>query len=101
MTDKTIEQAKQLARSLLEIDKKFQKIIDNNELKFDVYNDEEHGWIIQTGYCQMGGCMTSYIPCKSKSDAEIRAARMTYNSQEPDYKGLCSSCSAELYDMQI
>lgn len=101
MTKKSEQLARQLAKKIVEVENKIQKIIDENSAEFDVFRDEEENWCVQTSYCQMGGCVDGYIPAKSKQEAQRLAAEMTFKGLTPSYQGLCSSCSSDLLKMQI
>lgn len=95
------ENAKNLAKEIIRIEKEIQEIIDTNKSNFDVFHDEENGWIIQTSYCQMGGCVADFITSDCEESAKKLSAEMTFKGLKPNYHGLCSSCSEDLNEMQI
>lgn len=97
----TNDNAKMLAKEMIRIEDNILEIINNNQLNFDVYQDNEFGWIIQTSYCQMGGCVAGMIEVENEEIGKRLAAKMTYFEQKPSMDGLCSSCRLELYEMQI
>ena len=97
---KIVANAQKLAKEIVRIEKAFQEIIDTNQSNFDVFHDED-GWIIQTSYCQIGGCVTDFISFTCEESAKKHAAEMTFKGLKPSYQGLCSSCRADLYEMQL
>jgi hypothetical protein len=68
---------------------------------FDVFLDEELGWIIQTSFCQIGGCVADYLLVENEETGHKLAMEMTIFGFKPDLKGLCSSCRQEWYESQI
>lgn len=99
MNASTKQKANQLVKEMVIIENSILEIMNNNQSVFDVYQDEEYGWIIQTSYCQIGGCLSGFISAEDEEKARKIAAKMTYFGQKPSSKGLCSDCRREFYDM--
>ncbi|MEK4444128.1 MULTISPECIES: hypothetical protein [unclassified Niallia] len=97
---KMIDNAKKLANEIVRIENQIQLIIESKQYVFDVLYDGELGWIVQTSYCQIGGCIVNYIPCKSKISAIEVSARLTFKGVKPDAYGSCLTCSEDIYEMQ-
>lgn len=100
-TEKLIEKAKKLAQDILRVEGEIQKILENNESAFDVFHLEDEGWVVQTGFCQMGGCLAEYVPVESEAEAKLLAAKMTFLGQKPNAYGLCHECRHDLYEMEM
>lgn len=96
---KMIDNAKKLANEIVRIENQIQLIIESKQYVFDVLYDGELGWIVQTSYCQIGGCIVNYIPCKSKISAIEVSARLTFKGMKPAANGICSTCSKDLHEM--
>lgn len=96
-----LENAKRLAREIVRVEKKIQSIIDTNQSKFDVLHDEEKGWIVQTSYCQMGGCVAGFVTATSEKSAKRIATEMTFKGITPNYNGLCDSCRYDLIQKSL
>ncbi|CAM5587417.1 hypothetical protein SAFG77S_09226 [Streptomyces afghaniensis] len=85
---------------IVRIENQIQLIIESKQYVFNVLYDEELGWIVQTSYCQIGGCIVNYIPCQSKISAIELSARMTFKGMKPAANGICSTCNEDTYEMQ-
>lgn len=96
-----INKAKKLAKDIIRVELAIQNIIESNQSNFDVYQDEVKGWIIQTSFCRIGGCIAGSISSNSEESARKLAAKMTFQGLEPNHYGLCSRCRDDLMEMQI
>lgn len=99
--NKKLEMAKELAKKITKSHKKINELVRKNQFNFDVFKDEDLGWVVQTSYCQMGGCMVDFIGVDSEEKGKYIAAKMTLEGLEVNYKGLCSDCRIELMEMQM
>jgi hypothetical protein len=97
ITKTQIKNARKLAKDILRIENDIQSIIDKGESRFDISHDEDHGWIVHTAYCQMGGCTVNFVPADCKESAKKLAAEMTLRGLTPNTNGCCASCSEDLY----
>ena len=97
MMQQTVDMARELAKDMVRIERKIQGVIENNLSNFDVWEEESEGWIVQTSYCQMGGCLAGFIRCDSEEQARKISAKMHYFGHKPNFQGLCSSCRADMY----
>lgn len=61
-----MQKANELAKEIIRVELNIGQAVTEEPLAFDVLYVEEEGWVVQTSYCQMGGCLADFIPVKDK-----------------------------------
>jgi len=81
----------QLARDILRVEKKLDMMIQNNELNFDVYEEDGKG-VIVTAICNVGGCNAETSNYGSLKEAQRQAALWTLVGKHSHTVGICQEC---------
>lgn len=88
-----------LAKTIVEHQRKIERLIINENFNFYVWEENEKGYI-QTAFCEVGGCVADYLTFDSLDEAKRQATMMTIRGQQISTVSICSECEHDAVDDQ-